>query len=142
MKTSCVQHPKNEPLILIRQWQVTFCEGNKCAAVLLSHFEYWHNIKLETASKNTRLNDIAQMHGDEPTQDTTLLQFHTLSELSDNILNLYGRTAIIDALKLLEDKGVITTQANPNLKYRFDKTKYFQFYPEVCNDWLSANHHY
>ncbi len=138
MKSSCVNHPKNEPLIIVRQWQIKFCDGNKCAAALMSQFEYWHNIKLEMASKNSRLNEVAETHGEKPIHDVTVLQFHTAEELSDGILHLYGRTAIADALKLLEAKGVITTHANPNPKYRFDKTKYFQFHPDVCNEWLST----
>lgn len=46
MNNTCIQHPTRDPLIVIRQWQLDFCESNHCAAALLSFFEYWHNIRL------------------------------------------------------------------------------------------------
>jgi|GEM_PF-4841130 len=140
MKTTCINHPKNEPILLIRWWQLVFCEGNYCAAALLSFFEYWHNIKLEMKRKNQQLNDIAEMHGDERSQDETLIQFHTEGQLRFGILFLYSNKAIREALKLLEAKGVIETTSNPNPKYKFDKTKYFIFHPEVINEWLAKNY--
>jgi hypothetical protein len=136
-KTTCINHPKKETLIIMRTWQVEFCRGNHCAAALLNFYEYWHNIKLAMSEKNVRSNDISEMHGDSRAQDETLLQFHTNEELSEGILNLYGRNAIIQANKLLEELDVIKIQNNPNKRYKFDKTLYYEFNPEVCNDWLN-----
>lgn len=136
MKTSCVAHPPKEPLIIIRQWQVEFCEGDKCAAALMSFLEYWHNIKLAQSDKSKQSNDTAQTHGDDRVQDESLVQFHTSTQLSDGIMGLYSETKIRKGLRFLEQKGVIDIFPNPNPRYTFDKTKHFIFYPEACNKYL------
>ena len=79
MKTSCIQHPPNEPLIVIHQWQLVFCEGDAATAALLSYFEYWHNVKLEIQA-NAKANEMPF----EP----SLLQFHSEKELIEGILKI------------------------------------------------------
>lgn len=126
---------------MIREWQLTFCNGNACEAALLSFFEYWHNIKLEQSKKARQANRIATMHGDaeRATQDESLLQFHTENEIEKSII-IYGRTKISEAIRNLQQKKVIDVHKNPNPRYSFDKTKYFLFHPEVCNEWIK-NHY-
>lgn len=136
MKTSCISHPEKESLLLIRAWQLKFCDNNACAAALLSYFEYWHGIKLEMTTKNRKSNDVAEAHGDVRTQDESLLQFHSHNELIEGILAIYGKGAVIAANKLLEEKGAISVHRNPNPRYSFDKTNYYLFHPDVCNAWL------
>ena len=138
MKTSCIQHPIKEPLIIVRRWQRFFCQGNNCAAALLSFYEYWHNIKLAMQQKNQLANDIAEKHGDGRVQDETLLQHHTCDELMEGIQEIYGRSAISEANKLLESLGAITIHKNPNPKYAFDKTRFYLFHPDVCNEWIKT----
>lgn len=138
MKTSCVQHPAREPLVIVRQWQVEFCDGNVCAAAVMSFFEYWHNIKLDSSWKAERANEIAVAHGDGPTQDTSLWQFHTLDEIADGIIGMYGRKTVSEAVRLLAEKGVVEVGRNPNPRYQFDKTNYYLFHPETLNDWLEG----
>lgn len=136
MKGTCIEHPINQPLLLIRKWQLDFCEGNACAAALLSFFEYWHCIKLEMSVKNAKANRIAKEHDDIGYNDESLLQFHNQQDLNNGILGIYGKNSICEAIKYLEDKEVITTHRNPNPRYTFDKTKYYLFHPDVCNSWL------
>ncbi|CAN5421824.1 hypothetical protein BH10PSE19_BH10PSE19_00210 [soil metagenome] len=138
MKTSCVSHPSKDSFIIIRTWQVEFCHGDHCAAALLSFFTYFHDLKSTMALKNKRSNDVAEMHGETRTQDETTLQFHTVEELMDKTLHLFGKNKIRSAIELLESLGVISTHKNPNARYAFDKTKYFQLHPEVCNHWLAT----
>lgn len=140
MKTSCVTHPANERLVIIRKWQVEFCEGNQCAAALLSFFEYWHSWKIETDRYNHKSNNVAEMHGESRLLSEDVYQYHSLQEMSDGILNLYGAKSISEAIKFLEFKNVITTHGNPNPRFHYDKTKYFQFYPDVCNEWLKSSY--
>lgn len=133
MKSSCIAHPADEPILVVRQWQVDLCRGNRCAAALLSFFEYWHNVKIEIRKKNIEANRIAAMHGDEAgaVQDESLVQFHSETELIDGILGFYGREAIAAAIKqVLVPNGFITIFSNPNPKYKFDKTRHFIFWPE------------
>lgn len=140
MKTSCIAHPANEPLLILRLWQLIFCDGNHCAAVVMSFIEYWHNWKINTDSYNKKANDIAEQHGDRRLLDEDVVQFHTLQEISEGILGLYGVKAISEALKLLVSKKVIKCVSNPNKRYAYDKKKYINFYPEVCNEWIK-NHY-
>ncbi len=135
MKTTCLNHPVQEKLIIIREWQLNFCGGDACEAALISFFEYWHNIKLEQRQKNKKANDIAELHGDSRSQDESLLQFHTEEDLEKGIL-IFKKDKIRTGIKNLQNKGVITVTKNPNPKYTFDRTKFFLFNPRVCNEWL------
>lgn len=138
MKNSCISHPKCEPLIIRRQWQVEFCGGNTCAAELMSFFEYWHNIKLEQSSKARQSNRVAEEHGDAGTQDTTHFQFHNEDELIAGLLGGWSGNTINKALKYLVEKQVITITSNPNTRYKFDRTRYFLFHPEIPERWLAS----
>jgi hypothetical protein len=136
MKTSCINHPSQEPLIIKHRWQIQACDGDGCAAGLLSLFEYWHNIKLRNQVKAQQINHIAEMHGDDPTQDISLFQWHTAEELKASLFE-YNEKRIRVSLKILEVKGFISVHRNPNPKYAFDKTKYFLFHPAKVNEWLA-----
>ena len=136
MRSTCIQHPTQEPLLIIRQWQLTFCEGNHCAAALLSLFEYWHNLRLDLSQRARQANAAARQHGQPATQEESLLQFHSDEQLQDGLLDLYGTKKIREGRRLLVEKGAITEHPNPNPRYAFDKTLYFQFRPEVINAWL------
>lgn len=136
MRSSCIFHPIRDSQIIIHRWQIEFCQGDHCAAALLSFYEYWHNIKLEIINENIKSNKIAIRHGGTEIHENTLLQFHTYDELVAGILHLYGRNAVISANKLLMKLGVISLSKNPNIKYSLDKNRYIKFHPEICNTWL------
>jgi hypothetical protein len=138
MKTSCISHPENERLVIIRKWQVEFCDGNQCAAALLSFFEYWHSWKLTTDQYNHKTNNISELHGEGRLLSEDIYQYHSLGEMSEGILNLYGEKTIASAIKLLVGKGAISIHGNPNPRFHYDKTKYFCFYPEICNEWIKT----
>jgi len=140
VKNSCITYPERDPLVVIRKSQVEFCDGNVCAAALLSFFEYWHNIKLEMAPKSAALNVIAMTHGEEGCHDDSLYQFHKMDELSKGVMGLYGREAIKTARALLKEKGVITEHRNPTQRYTFDNTVYFLFHPEIVCEWLNIRY--
>jgi hypothetical protein len=156
MRTSCINHPARDPFIIVRKWQVDLLEGDRTAAALLSFFEFRHNDKLDQKEKALQENDVAEAHGDSRTQDETLYQWHTEKELEDAILIskrdaisaaikklvekeledailISKRDAISAAIKKLVEKGFLSVHKNPNPKYKFDKTRYFLFYPETVN---------
>ncbi len=141
MRTSVVDHPKDEPLIIIHRWQTSFCDGNEVAAALMSFFEYWHNIKIDIATQNKKANQVARQHGENGTADTALYQWHTEAELIDGIERIAktGKT-LTKGIDLLVSKGVITIHKNPNPHYKFDKTRHFLFHPDIVNEWLSSNY--
>ncbi len=130
MRTSCIRHPEKDSLIIVHRWQLAACDGDGCAAMLLSFIEYWHNWKLVQQTKAKRANKIAEMHGDEPTQDESLYQFHNEEELEEGLLNYYGEKYIRKGLRYLEDLGFITISSNPNPRYHFDKTRYILFHDD------------
>ena len=136
MRSTCIQHPTREPLLIIRQWQLDFCEGDHCAAALLSMFEYWHNIRLDLSEQAQQANEAAHKHGKPAIHEESLLQFHSDEQLQAGLLKLYGTKKIREARSLLAAKSVITEHLNPNPRYAFDKTLYFEFHPEVVNAWL------
>jgi hypothetical protein len=109
-----------------------------CAAALMSFFEYWHNIKLEMSQRNKVSNDIANRHGDDRINDETTLQFHSLEELSYGMLGLYSVNSIKKARQTLVNLGVISEHRNPSDRYKFDRTIYYQFYPETYSEWLNS----
>lgn len=135
MNSSCISHPEREKLVIIRQWQIEFCEGNSCAAALMSFFEYWHNVKLDQSEKNTQFNNVAELHGDKRSQDEGLWQFHNEKQLEDGIL-IYKRDTINKAIDLLVSKQVLFVSRNPNPHYKFDKTRWFLFRPEIIKNWM------
>jgi hypothetical protein len=136
MKTSCVNHPPNETMLVLRRWQLDACDNNHCAAALLSFFIYWHDIRLEQSKKSDFQNEIAEAHGEKGKQDNSLLQFHSEAELIEGMLELFKRDSIRKAINLLQEKGYITVHRNPNTRYKFDKTRYFRLYPEKLNQFI------
>jgi hypothetical protein len=133
MKSTCISHPREEAMIIIRQWQIDLT-GCRCAAALLSFFEYWHNIKLGMAPKARWANQTAERGGDTGDQDTSLYQFHNSKELSDGIMGLFGEDKIRDAIRRLVGLGYVSVHRNPNPKYSFDATKFFLFHPDVVQE--------
>lgn len=134
MKTSCIAHPENEPLIIVRRWQLEACGGNRVAAALLSFFEYWHNFKLMETEKQRQQNAIREAHG-EPPLPLTLWQFHSQKDLEDGLL-IFKRDAIAEGIKKLVEIGFLETGKNPNPRYAFDRTRYFLFKADVVNEFL------
>jgi len=140
MKNSCISYPERESLIIIRKSQVEFCNGNVCAAALMSFFEYWHNIKLDMSPKNAQMNNVALTNGQPACHDESLYQFHTMDELSTGIMGIYKRDAITSARKLLKELGIISEHRNPSDRYKFDNTIYYLFHPEIFIQWLSTRY--
>lgn len=136
MKSSCISHPPQQRLLIIRQWQIE-ATGNSCAAALLSFFEYWHNFKIDAAQKAKETNEVAEKHGDDTRQEIHLWQFHSSEQLSAGIMGLYGKDAIRTAIARLVELGFLDVGRNLNPKYKFDATKHFLFQPHAVRTWLN-----
>src|SRR5271166_3533620 len=125
--TSCVRHPANARFLKVYQWQIDFCDGNTCAAALLSHFEFCHNWKLAHLAE-------ARLRG---VRDSEILwQWHTNAELEKSVI-FYKRDKITEGIRLLESKGVIELHVNPASVS--DRTRFFLFLPEVVNEWIDID---
>lgn len=141
MKSSCVVRVENDPIVIIRKSYVDFASSNHCAAALIAFFEFWHNIKIAQSEKAAIENQVAEKHGDAPTQNTSLWQFHTTAELEAGLNGLYSKRAINPAIDLLVELGVLEVGSNPNPRYAFDRTRFFLFHPEPLNDFLLGGRH-
>jgi hypothetical protein len=135
-QTSCIRHPANARFLKIYQWQLDFCDGNACAAALMSYFEFCHNGKLQQLQQSKTLNDELEKTPQGRTQVETLLQWHTLPDLEKAVL-FYKREKISQGVKLLESKGVIELHSNPDARLWFDRTQHYLFLPEKVNAWIS-----
>jgi hypothetical protein len=135
-QTSCIRHPANARFLKIYQWQLDFCDGNACAAALMSYFEFCHNGKLQQLRQSKTLNDALEKTSQGRTQVETLLQWHTLPDLEKAVL-FYKREKISQGVKLLESKGVIELHSNPDPRLWFDRTQHYLFLPEKVNAWIN-----
>jgi hypothetical protein len=135
-QTSCIRHPENARFLKIYQWQLDFCDGNACAAALMSYFEFCHNGKLHQLEQSRTLNDALEKISQGRTQVETLLQWHTLPDLEKAVL-FYKREKISQGVKLLESKGVIELHSNPDPRLWFDRTQHYLFLPEKVNAWIN-----
>lgn len=135
---TCFENPAREDIVILRKWHVYFCQGNHCAAALLSYFDYWHSIKLEQTKKSKTANDVAEMHGDNRSQDESLFQFHSNDELQAALLGIYGKTKIYESLKYLVKRNAISIHRNPNPRYKFDNTNHFLLNTKRLEKWLKA----
>lgn len=134
---TCIRHPEaHEYFLRIFPWQIEFCQGNHCAAFLLSYFEGWHNYKLKKSRENKRMNKVAIAHGDPATQDESLWQFHSQKDLERGILGLFKKATIVKGIEYLKEIHVLKVSQNPNPRYKFDKTSFFLFYPHRIQEWL------
>lgn len=96
-----INNPADDPALLIRKWQVDICTGNRCAATVLAY-----------------LISSCELEYRQYTQET----------IEKGILNLYGKAAIIRALKVLEQKKIIIK--NP------DKANQYELCIETMNIWM------
>jgi hypothetical protein len=129
-RTSCIRFPKNDPFAIIRNCLRVICDENGCAAAILNNLISWHDSKLSYLPQAKQKNRVAEMHGDEGTQDTSLLVYLTEQDLIDAGIREWKKDSIRKAIKILVEKGYASIHSNPNPRYSFDKTRYFLLHPE------------
>ncbi|OAI45991.1 hypothetical protein AYO45_01915 [Gammaproteobacteria bacterium SCGC AG-212-F23] len=135
-----MHHPVNSRYIQVHEWQIKFCREHHCAALLLTFFAAWHDWKIRNDDYYRRANDIAEVHGDGRPHNENAYLFFSMEHLVNGCLGFYSKKAISEGLDLLVSLNVVTIHKNPNPRYHFDKTKYFKFYPEICNQWIRENY--
>ena len=137
MRESSVQKTPQSRVLVIREDFLSICDNDLKASVLLSILTYWHDVKIEMREKNKQLNDIAERHGENREQDETLLQFHTEKEIAEMSFGILNKKTVRSAKQFLIEKGFISIHRNPNPRYSFDNTTFFQLIPEEVNIALS-----
>jgi hypothetical protein len=119
---NCITNPAKDSILVLRKWYVDICDGNRCAAAVLSYLIYCHELQFaaETTEQHEESND-----------DEILYQRHSYDDFIKHTLFLYGKASVIRALKLLEEKGIISKETNkPNL---------YLLHPETLKTWLRNN---
>ncbi|PZV02433.1 MAG: hypothetical protein DCF32_15030 [Leptolyngbya sp.] len=124
-------------MILIHRWQAE-AFGDPAIGALISFFDYWHSVRVDELKRAGHLNEVAQGHGDRPTQDMSLLQYHTLDDLEQALMGIAKRTKLKGLIRVLEQAGIISRHRNPNDRYKFDRTTYYLFHDDVVNRYLEA----
>lgn len=124
--------PARDHLIIVRQSLVKLT-GCHIKAALLHYFDYWHCSKIQANKDAVHRNRVAERHGDYATEDESLLQWHTFDEMTEDLMGIAGKTKIKQCIAELVELGYITKHRNPNPKYKFDRTVYYLFHPEVIN---------
>jgi len=127
-KESCISHPQNNKVIILREAYINMCKeaddykraDRFCAAMLLSQFEYWMNIKLENKNQAEFENKLAKKEGLKPTQNEELWVWKTQKDLSNELFNIYSSKKIGHSLKWLVEKKFLLRRKNP--KYKWDQT--------------------
>lgn len=138
MRQSCIKKVPKRRITILREDFKVICDGCNASAMILSYFEYWHNIKIEQSKKSKQYNDVSEKHGDGRTQDETLFQFHTRDEIHKQMQGLIGIKKVDKAILLLLNKGVISIHKNPNPRYAFDNTKHYLLHPKKVNELIDT----
>lgn len=139
MKTSCITPPPNDPLVIVRESFVKICNGDVCAAALLNHLIYWHNVKLDQRNQAIAANEIAERHGERGNHVTSLTQWHTEADLKKAMLGAWGKDKIRNGLQILQENGFIDIFRNPNSRFAFDKTRHFIVIPDAIQSALNQS---
>lgn len=101
------------------------CSKDACAAKILKLFEAWAKDKQSAIEQAKLHNTAAIREGQEPTHDESGWMYNSIPNLERRLLFEYSEKTVRKALKLLEDKGFITTRHNP--QYKWDRTKQYYF---------------
>jgi hypothetical protein len=138
IKVSCITYRPRSRVVVIREDFVDICGGNQCAAAILNMMVYWHEIKLSQRGQAIAANNAAELHGDPRTQYEGLDQWHTSQDIQDALIGTWGINKIRTGVKLLGSLGFVTIKRNPNPRYKFDRTNYFQVQPAAINQAIQA----
>ena len=143
MYSSCVSHPANDKLIIIRESYVNAL-GDPKLAILVNFFEHWHNYKLANREQIQKIENKQQTFDGETDEIPefpfkSLLQWHTYEEIYQATFGLIGIRNLPVYIKKLEELGIISIHKNPNPKYAYDRTNFYLFHPEKLQQLLDQD---
>lgn len=124
-RESCVKHPARNPTVVLRDDYLRLCDGDYCAAMVLSQHEHWHNVKLDSRHQANEQNQAAVRSAEAPSQDTELWVYMAQAQMKSQLMVMFGDKAITNAYKTLLDKEYMLKRANP--RYTWDKTLQYLF---------------
>ncbi|MBV9849946.1 MAG: hypothetical protein JO250_09770, partial [Armatimonadetes bacterium] len=124
-RTGSIRHPRRSYVAVLREDYVRICDGNLCAAMILSQMEYWHDVKLEAVAQAEAHNEAARRAGEEPDQDTELWVYKSLPEMKDELMGLFGDKAIAAGYAYLAGRQYLESRTNP--RFTWDRTRQYLF---------------
>ncbi|MFY7799844.1 MAG: hypothetical protein ACOVQ3_12845, partial [Dolichospermum sp.] len=109
------------------------CQGDDCAAQVLSLFEFWTSCRIEEIRRVQSYNDQNKKNTSLVLQVPTMWLYETTEDISIGILNAYGDSSIRKSVKKLLDWGFLDSR---NSKHNFDRTKEYRFNTDVIQSAL------
>jgi hypothetical protein len=106
MRSSCVKQKENDKLAIIRASYVQLCDGDMCAAVLLNNFVFWNDTRAHNSELEYHHRDMDS--GYQPCVSQWV--YKSFDDLADSTLRLYGRMAVIEAIKHLKAMGLLEVE--------------------------------
>jgi hypothetical protein len=125
LQNKTITHLPALPYTILRLDYLIICQGDGCAAKILSLFEAWTESKYDAIAQAQYHNQAAIKEGQEPTHDETNWLYNTLDHIRERLLGEHSGKSVQKALKNLENWGFIQTRFNPN--HKWDRTKQYQF---------------
>ena len=125
IRESCIKHPARNPTVVLRADYLRLCDGDHCAAMILSQHEHWHNVRLENLQQAREHNKAAVRGSEQPTQDVELWVYQAQLAMKGQLMGLFGDKAITTGYKTILDKGFLQKRTNP--RFTWDKTLQYLF---------------
>ena len=104
------------------------CQGDDCAAQILSLFEFWTSCRIEEIKRVQSYNDQNKRNTSLLMQLPTTWLYETTEDISNGILNAYGDSSIRKSIKKLLEWGFLDSRCS---KSNFDRTKEYRFNTDV-----------
>ncbi len=104
------------------------CQGDDCAAQILSLFEFWTSCRIEEIRRVQSYNDQNKRNTSLLMQLPTTWLYETTEDISNGILNAYGDSSIRKSIKKLLEWGFLDSRSS---KSNFDRTKEYRFNTDV-----------
>lgn len=110
--------------------------GDACAAQLLSSLEYWTKCKLYVVEEVERQNAEAAKNNAPLLPVPELWLYEKIQDFVDSICGTFKRNKVLEALKLLKEKGFVESKPSPN---PWDKTCFWRMNIKKIQDALDSN---
>jgi hypothetical protein len=116
------------------------CQGDDCAAQILSLFEFWTSCRIEEIRRVQSYNDQNKKNTSLVLQVPTTWLYETTEDISIGILNAYGDSSIRKSIKKLLEWGFLDSRSSKNA---FDRTKEYRFNTDLIqtalDQWNNEN---
>ena len=108
IRTSAIQHPKNDPFLLLRNSYLGLCGGDACQAGALASVEFWINGELLKRDKGKAYDDETRF--ELPPNKLILLGDRSKVCWENAMLCIYSGKWILKAVRSLIDVGILFVQ--------------------------------